>query len=395
MMGINRTRKQKVHSLTGRITLPLLLDSFKSVKRNRGAAGIDKVSIKMFEANLLDNLRALLRDLKNGSFEPFPLRRAYVPKNETELRPLGIPAVRDRVAQEAVRRLLNPIFEPLFHHSSHGFRQGRNCHGAIRQALALHHHGLRIVLDADVQAFFDNLPQAVIMKAVAAEVADGNILRLVQKFLRSGVMENGVFKPTTVGTPQGGVISPLLANIVLNQLDWQLHERGFNFVRYADDFVVICQSKTQAEGALHFVRQVLATLGLQLSAEKTRITTFGKGYSFLGFVLSAHARRMRPKSLQKFKDKIRALSVRHYNFESETIVRLNRVIRGTALYFGVSFATCRWQFQKLDSWIRMRLRCMKFKRKLHTDNYKLRNRTFTKLGLLSLEQFCLPGTAKA
>jgi group II intron reverse transcriptase/maturase len=395
MMGINSTRKQKVHSLTGRITPQLLLDSFKSVKRNRGAAGIDKVSIKMFEANLLDNLRALLRDLKNGSFEPFPLRRAYVPKNETELRPLGIPAVRDRVAQEAVRRLLNPIFEPLFHDSSHGFRQGRNCHGAIRQALAFHHHGLRVVLDADVQAFFDNLPQAVIMKAVAAEVADGNILRLIQKFLRSGVMENGVFKPTTIGTPQGGVISPLLANIVLNQLDWQLHERGFNFVRYADDFVVICQSKTQAEGALHFVRQVLATLGLQLSAEKTRITTFGKGYSFLGFVLSAHARRMRPKSLQKFKDKIRVLTVRHYNFESDTIVRLNRVIRGTALYFGVSFSTCRWQFQTLDSWIRMRLRCMKFKRKLCTDNYKLRNRTFIKLGLLTLEQFCLAAAAKA
>ncbi|MCA1601903.1 MAG: group II intron reverse transcriptase/maturase [Acidobacteria bacterium] len=352
MMGINSTRKQKVHSLTGRITLPLLLDSFKSVKRNRGAAGIDKVSLKMFEANLLDNLRALLRDLKNGSFEPFPLRRAYVPKNETELRPLGIPAVR-------------------------------------------HHHGLRVVLDADIQAFFDNLPQPVIMQAVAAEVADGNILRLVQKFLRSGVMEHGVFKPTSIGTPQGGVISPLLANIVLNHLDWQLHARGFNFVRYADDFVVICQSKTQAEGALHFVRQVLATLGLQLSAEKTRISTFGKGYSFLGFVLAAHTRRMRPKSLQKFKDKIRALSVRHYNFESETIVRLNRVIRGTALYFGASFATCRWQFQKLDSWIRMRLRCMKLKRKLASDNYKLRNRTFTKLGLLSLEQFCLPRAANA
>lgn len=395
MMGINRTRKQKVHSLTGRITLPLLIDSFKSVKRNRGAAGIDKVSIKMFEANLVDNLHALLRDLKNGSFEPFPLRRVFVPKNDTELRPLGIPAVRDRVAQEVVRRLLNPIFEPLFHPASHGFRQGRNCHGAIRQALAFHHHGLRFVLDADVQAFFDNLPQAVIMKAVAAEVADGNILRLVYKFLRSGVMVHGVFKPTTVGTPQGGVISPLLANIVLNQLDWQLHARGFNFVRYADDFVVICQSRNQAEGALHLVRQVLASLGLLLSAEKTRITTFGKGYSFLGFVLSAHARRMRPKSLQKFKVKIRALSVRHYNFESQTIAKLNRVIRGTALYFGASFATCRWLFQKLDSWIRMRLRCMKFKRKLASDNYKLRNRTFHKLGLLSLELFCLPRSAKA
>ncbi len=397
MMGINSTRKQKFHSLTGRITLPLLRAAFKSVKRNRGAAGIDKVSIKMFEANLVDNLRALLQDLKNGSFEPFPLRRVYVPKNDKEFRPLGIPAVRDRVAQEVVRRLLNPIFEPLFHDSSYGFRQGRNCHMAIRHALALHHQGLRVILDADVQAFFDNLLHPVILKAVAAEVADGNILRLVQKFLRSGVMENGVFKPTTIGTPQGGVISPLLANIVLNQLDWQLHERGFNFVRYADDFVVICQSQAQAEEALHFVQQVLATLGLQLSAAKTRISTFRQGYSFLGFVLASHARRMRPKSLQKFKDKVRKLTVRHHNFEPAVIIaKLNRVLQGTSRYFATSFSTCRWLFQKLDAWIRMRLRCMKFKRKRATDNYKLRNRTFHKLGLFSMEQFCIQQrTAKA
>jgi len=390
MMGINSTRKQKVHSLTGRITLRLLLDSFKSVKRNRGAAGIDKVSIKMFEANLVDNLRALCRDLKNGSFEPFPLRRAYVPKNEKELRPLGIPAVRDRVAQEALRRLLNPIFEPLFHDSSYGFRQGRNCHMAIRHALSLHHHGLRDIFDADIRAFFDNLPHPVIMKAVAAEVADGNILRLVQKFLRSGVMEHGVFKPTNIGTPQGGVISPLLANIVLNQLDWQLHERGYQFVRYADDFVVLCRSRAQAEGARHFVQQVLATLGLQLSVEKSRISTFRQGYSFLGFVLTSHSRRMRPKSLQKFKDKVRVLTIRHHNFEAQVVIeKLNRVLQGTSRYFATSFSTCRWLFQKLDSWIRMRLRCMKFKRKRATDNYKLRNRTFHKLGLFSMEQFCL------
>ena len=389
MMGINSTRKQKVHSLTGRITPQLMLAAFKAVKRNRGAAGIDKVSIKMFQANLDDNLRALMQDLKQGSFEPFALRRVFVPKNEKEFRPLGIPAVRDRVAQEVVRRLLNPLFERLFHDSSFGFRQGRNCHLAIKRALLLHRAGLRVVLDADIKSFFDNLSHSVIMKAVAAEVADGNILRLVQKFLRSGVMEDGVFKPTTVGTPQGGVISPLLANIVLNHLDWQLHQHGYQFVRYADDFVVICRSKLQAESALNLVQQVLATLGLQLSAEKTRISTFGKGYSFLGFVLSAHSRQMRPKSLQKFKDKVRKLTLRHYNFEAQVIEKLNRVLKGTSYYFATSFATCRWLFQKLDSWIRMRLRCMKFKRKWATDNYKLRNRTFHKLGLFSMEQFCI------
>lgn len=395
MMGINSPRKQKAHSLTGRITPKLMLQAFKAVKRNRGAAGIDKVSVKMFEANLVDNLQALMRDLKKGSFEPFPLRRVFVPKNESEFRPLGIPAVRDRVAQEVVRSLLSPIFEPLFHDSSFGFRPARNCHAAIARALDLHHSGLLVVLDADIKAFFDNLSHEVIMKAVAAEVADGNILRLIQKFLRSGVMEYGVFKPTNIGTPQGGVVSPLLANIVLNHLDWQLHQRGFHFVRYADDFVVICQSKTQAEGALDFVQQILASLGLQLSAEKTSITTFGKGYSFLGFVLSSRSRRMRPKSVKKFKDKIRALTTRHHNFEPSVIVELNRVIRGTALYFATSFSTCRDLFRNLDSWTRMRLRCMKFKRKKVTDNYRLRNRVFIKLGLLSLESFCFSGAANA
>ena len=232
----------KAHSLTGRITDGLMLDSFKAVKRNRGAAGIDKVSIKMFEANLADNLRALMRDLKSGSFQPHPLRRHLIPKNETEFRPLGIPAVRDRVAQEVVRRLLNPIFEPLFHPSSYGFRHNRNCHMAVEAALKLHDEGFCDVVDADIQGFFDNLSHPIIMQSVAERVADGNILRLVEKFLTSGVMDNGVFKPTSVGTPQGGVVSPLLANIVLNHLDWQLDHAGYRFVRYADDFVVLCQT---------------------------------------------------------------------------------------------------------------------------------------------------------
>jgi group II intron reverse transcriptase/maturase len=181
-------RKRKAHSLTGRITLPLVQAAFKAVRANRGKAGVDKVSIEMFEANLAQNLQALMRQLKDGSFEPCPLRRAFIPKNETEFRPLGIPAVRDRVAQEVARRLLEPIFEPLFHEASYGFRPGRNCHDALAAVLALHDQGHEFVLDADIKGFFDNLPFRVIMQAVAAEVADGNILRLVQKFLRSGVI---------------------------------------------------------------------------------------------------------------------------------------------------------------------------------------------------------------
>ena len=198
----------KAHSLTGRITDGLMRECFKAVKRNRGAAGIDKVSIQMFEANLAENLQALMRDLKTGSFEPFPLRRVLIPKNETEFRPLGIPAVRDRVAQEVIRRLLNPIFEPLFHPASFGFRQGRNCHMALEAVLKSHDEGFRFVLDADIKGFFDNLSHQIMMQKVVERVADGNILRLVEKFLTSGVMDNGIFTPTTIGTPQGGVMTP-------------------------------------------------------------------------------------------------------------------------------------------------------------------------------------------
>jgi len=268
-----------------------------------------------------------------------------------------VPVVRDRVAQEVIRRLLAPIFEPQFHDDSYGFIPGRNCHQAIERVLELHRQEYLTVLEADIQGFFDNIPHRVIEEAVAAEVADGNILRLVKGFLTAGVMEDGVRKPTTIGTPQGGVISPLLANIVLNRLDWRLHKAGFRFARYADDFVVLCRNRRQAQEALDVVREVLESeLGLTLSPEKTMITTLGKGYEFLGFYLSSRSRRMRDKSVQKFKAKIRELTVRKHNLDVRVIERLNRVIRGTANYFATSFSNCRWMFQKLDSWIRMRLR---------------------------------------
>jgi RNA-directed DNA polymerase len=384
-------KKRKVHSLTGRIDDRLMMQSFKAVKRNRGAAGIDKVSIGMFEENLDANLASLKRDLKTkGSFVPKPLRRVWIAKDAKgkSFRPLGIPAVRDRVAQEVIRRLLEPIFEPLFHDCSFGFRPGRNCHQAIEKVLSFHREGDRVTLDADIAGFFDNIPHKLIVDAVHAEVADGNILNLIEKFLAAGVMENGVFKPTTIGTPQGGVISPLLANIVLNQLDWRLDAAGYRFVRYADDFVVVCNHRTQAEAALELVHSVMTDLGLQLSPEKTKIASYGKGYDFLGFRLSSTSRTMRTKSLEKFKTKIRELTRRSHNLDARVIEKLNQVIRGTANYFATDFSTCVKLYQKLDKWIRMRIRCMKFKRKLSFDNYRLRQGSFDKkLGLLKLLDF--------
>jgi group II intron reverse transcriptase/maturase len=383
----------KVHSLTGRITFQVMRKAFKAVKRNRGAAGIDKVSISMFEANLDENLNALMRDLKQGLLQPKPLRRVFISKGPRtkKMRPLGIPVVRDRVGQEVLRRLLAPIFEPKFHRCSFGFIRNRNCHMAIEELLRLHNEGYKVVLDADVKAFFDQIPHKVIMSLLAEQVADGNILKLIHRFLTAGVMEDGVFKPTTVGTPQGGVISPLLANIVLNQLDWALDKAGFRFVRYADDFVIVAISPLQAQEALTVVTRVIELeLGLQLSAEKTHLSTWGKGYEFLGFFLSSRSIRMRDKSLQKFKDKVRDLTVRNHNLDKQAVVKLNRVIRGTANYFAPHFATNRWLFQKLDSWVRMRLRAMKLKRKNYNDNRKLRCKFFSrKLGLLTLESFCI------
>jgi group II intron reverse transcriptase/maturase len=384
-------KKQKVHSLTGRIDDRLIMQAFRAVKRNRGAAGIDKVSIEMFEANLDANLAALKRDLKTrGKFAPKPLRRVWIPKDakRKKLRPLGIPAVRDRVAQEVMRRLLEPIFEPLFHNHSYGFRPGRNCHDAVRKLLSYHEAGCHVVLDADIAAFFDNIPHQLIVSAVAEEVADGNILDLVQKFLAAGVLDNGVFKPTTIGTPQGGVISPLLANIVLHKLDQRLAEAGHCFVRYADDFVVVCANHTQAEAALALVSEIMFDLGLQLSPEKTKFSTYGNGYEFLGFFISSRTRTMRPKSVEKFKDKVRELTPRSHNLDARVIEKLNRVIRGTANYFAADFSTCVKLFQRLDKWIRMRIRCMKFKRKWPQDNHRMKQGTFDKkLGLLRMLSF--------
>jgi RNA-directed DNA polymerase len=377
--------KQKVHSLTGRITPDLVRRAFRNVKRNRGAAGIDKVSIRMFEANLEQNLLALMRDLKTrGAFQPLPLRRVHIPKGPGQTRPLGIPAVRDRVAQEVLRQLLSPLFERLFHDDSYGFRPGRDCHRAVAKVLELHRLGHTHVLDADIKGFFDNLPHSVIMTALAAEVADGNILGLVERFLKAGVMEEGVYQPTRKGTPQGGVISPLLANIALNSLDWHLHGGGYRFVRYADDFVVLCRTEAEVQEAFALVQRYLTSLGLTLSAEKTKTTKFREGFAFLGFDISSWSVGMRPKSVEKFKTKIRELTPRHHNLDARVIEKLNRVIRGTANYFATTFSDVGDCFRGLDRWIRMRLRCMKYKRKSRADNGRIRLERFRRLGLLFL-----------
>jgi len=380
----------KHHSLTGRITLQVMWQAFRAVRKNRGAAGVDRISIEMFEANLGQNLAKLMRELKTGTFQPRPARRSYIDKGGGKKRPLGIPCVRDRVAQEVLRRLLMPLFEPLFHDQSYGFRPNRSCHDALRKLDESRHAGYRFVLDADIQGFFDNIPFRVIMTGLRNVVSDGNILDLVQRFLTAGVMEDGVTFPTTVGTPQGGVLSPLLANIALNFLDWTLHDARLRFVRYADDFVILCRLKHRAEEARLLVERCLTDLGLTLSSEKTKVTTFREGFTFLGFDFHYRSCSMRQKSVEKYKDRIRELTIRSHNLDARALDRINAVIRGVARYFATSFSTVTKQFQTLDKWTRSRLRSQKLKRKSTFDNQRLLNKHLRQMGLISLSDFLPP-----
>lgn len=375
--------KPKVHSLTGRITGKLMLEAFKAVKKNRGTAGIDKITIKMYESNLTENLSSLMRKLKEGSYQPIPLRRKHISKGEGKTRPLGIPAVKCRVAQEVVRRLINHTFESRFHNDSYGFRPGRNCHQAVERVLEVVGQGYKWIVDVDIKGFFDNIPHKLIMESVAAKISDGNILNLIEKFLTSGVMEDGELKPTTKGTPQGGVISPILANIVLDHLDWYLEEKGFLFVRYADDFVILCKTKPEAERALELTQIFLTEIELQVSPEKTKICHHRDGFNFLGFTIKACSVQMREKSRVKFEEKIREITTRSHNLDQKVIDKLNRIIRGTVNYFGTLFSTMKTEFRRFDRWIRKRIRCMKYKRITRADHHRLQNKHIRQMGLIN------------
>lgn len=367
------------------------MKSFKAVKRNRGAAGVDRESVQSFAVDVEERLEKLMKSLKTrGAFSTPPLKRVYIPKaGSDKLRPLGIPTVTARIAQEVVRSLIDPIFEIQFHNDSFGFRKGRNCHQAVERVLEYMDEGYRHVVDIDIKGFFDNIPHEVIMIMLRAEIADGNILDILEKFLQSGVMEDGKRMPTLKGTPQGGVISPLLANIVLNYLDWQLAGRGYKFVRYADDIVILVKSKHEAENALDFTKSVLRDLGLEISPDKTKIGPTSGGFQFLGFLIKGrNSITMREKSREKFERAIEDLTTRSNNLNEEVIIKLNRILVGTVNYFSTSFTTTKVLFTLYDQWIRMRIRCMKYKRKWHTDNRRFKNKHIVRRGLKSCKELC-------
>ena len=244
-----------------------------------------------------------------------------------------------------------------------------------------------MVVEVDIQAFFDNIPHELIIDLVAERVADGNILQIIREFLTAEVVEDGETRPVELGTPQGGVISPLLANIVLDVLDQRLIQAGFRLIRYADDFVILCLNLASAEQALALTIKILNTLSLSVSPEKTVVTPYWKGFDFLGFSIARRTVSIRQKSVEKFKDKMRSLTMRSHNLDQETIGKLNRVITGYAHYFATPFSTVEEQFQLLDCWIRMRLRCMKYKHISRGDNRRFPSKNIARMGLVSLSSF--------
>jgi RNA-directed DNA polymerase len=337
-------------------------------------------------------LPVLQEKLKQGDYRPRPVQRVWIPKlGSKELRPLGVPTVEDRVVQMALRNVLEPIFEHTFAEHSYGFRPGRGAKDALRRVQQLLDAGKTWVVDADIKGYFDHIPQDQLLARVAEHVSDGKVLELLQRFLEQGVMESGQgWSPTEKGTPQGAVISPLLASLDLNPLDHQMAGQGRDMVRYADDFVLLCASREEAEGALNAVRPWMEAAGLTLHPTKTRIVdaTQRGGFDFLGYHFERGYRWPRQKSLGKFKDAIRQKTgKRRSGSLSEITAEVNRTLRGWFEYFKHSHWTT---FQPLDSWIRQRLRTILRRRHKGKgraqgrDHQRWPNAYFAELGLISL-----------
>jgi RNA-directed DNA polymerase len=370
-----------------------LLHAYYAVWRNDGAPGVDGQTIEQFEAQQGEELARLRDELRAGQYRPQPARRVWIPKAGTpEQRPLGIPAVRDRVVQAALRNVLEPIFERDFAGSSHGFRPGRGCAGAVEQVEKLLSGGHVWCVDADLKSYFDTLPHDRLMELVRQRIVDGNVLRLLEQYLKAGVMEGlKEWQPTERGTPQGAVISPLLANLYLNPLDHDVAGRGWEMVRYADDFIVLCRTQEEAERVLAYLRQWTEAAGLTLHPDKTRIVNAAtEGFDFLGWTFRGGQKWPRKKSQQKLKDKLRPLTRRtHGGSLPEIIAQANPMLRGWRAYFGSSLPT---GLRGPDGWLRRRLRALLRKREKRpghgankADHRRWPNQWFAAQGLYSLE----------
>ena len=383
------------HSLIDKLyPIPTLRAAFAAVKANRGAAGVDHVSIERYASDLDANLERLNESLRTGTYHPQAIRRHFIPKpGSQEKRPLGIPTIQDRVVQTALRMVLEPIYERDFAAHSYGFRPGMGCKDALRRVDELLKAGYVHVVDADLKSYFDTIPKDRLLALVAGKVADGRILKLVEAFLGQSVLEDTREWVPEQGTPQGAVISPLLSNIYLDPLDHLVAGQGFEMVRYADDFVVLCRSPQEAAEALAVVRDWTGKAGLTLHPVKTRLVhAWDDGFDFLGYHFERGRRWPRKKSQEKFRDSIRAKTGRTVGKGLPMVIAdINPILRGWFGYFRHSY---RPAFRIVDGWVRRRLRSVLRRQqrkegisKTHgADHVRWPNAFFAKHGLLSLQE---------
>ena len=343
-------------------SLPGLYRGFQRVKSAGGSAGVDGQTIEDFAQDLEGELCRLAGELREKTYRPLPVKRREIPKPGGGVRMLGIPAVRDRVVQQVLLDILQPIFEPGFHPSSYSYRPGRSCHQAIaKAALFIRKYGRRWIVDMDVSKCFDSLDHDTILRAFRKRIVDGSILNLLRMFLKSGVMTGEGWQSSDVGSPQGGVISPLIANVYLDAFDQFMKGRGHRIVRYADDILIFAQSKRGAENALRqasrFLKQMLK---LTVNLEKTHVVHSYVGVPFLGVVIHTGYTRIREDRVRGFKEKVKRITRRNSPVNLEKVIEdLNPVCRGFANYFRI--ANCQTVFLELSRWIRRRLRAKQLK----------------------------------
>ena len=366
----NRVRGGKWHTLIDKVFNKVnLFCSARKVLGKKGAAGVDRQTVDDFAEHERMELQRLETQLRGDSYAPAAVRRVWIPKpGGSEKRPLGIPTVRDRVVQTALLRVIEPILDATFHERSFGFRHGRSCHDALRVVEELLENGYVYVVDADLKSYFDTIPKDRLLDIVREKISDRRVLGLIKQFMDQGIMDELKTWTPEAGVPQGAVLSPVLSNAYLNPLDHLMAEAGFQMVRYADDFVILCRSPEEAEAALAMVRAWVEEQGLILHPEKTHIVdSREKSFSFLGYSFRGkNCRFPREKSLRKFRDRICELTPRKSGKSMEEIIRrLNRMTRG---WFGY-FRHCHWSiFREYDQMIRRRLRRVLLKR--HRRNPK-------------------------
>lgn len=351
------------YSLYGRLlSKRALYQGFKQVKRAKGAAGIDGQSLSAYEANLSKELDNLLLELQHKRYQPQPVKRVTIPKEGGGERQLGIPTVRDRIVQQMLRNVLEPIFDPSFHPSSYGYRKGRSCHHAISKASDfIRKYGRQWVVEMDLSKCFDTLNHDLIISQFRRKVTDGSVLKLLRQFLESGVMTGQQYEATAIGSPQGGVISPLIANVYLDQFDQLMKSRGHRIVRYADDILILCGSKSAAENALKVATGYLeGELKLTVNVTKTHIAHSNEGIKFLGVVIHASYTRIQEKKLHALKAKVKLITRTNTGQNLAGVIsELNPVLRGFVNYFRI--ANCKWELNRLMGWIRRRLRRIQLK----------------------------------